>query len=332
MSYTPLFDAKALEKHRPRSSGEVDYVYDPALELAVNVALAAGRPLLLAGAPGTGKTSIAEDIAWKLRRRFYHEVITSRTRAQDLQWSFDAVRRLAVATGQDPEKAAAVENLTPYIKPGVLWRAFDPESAATHGGKQKARGWQDEGAQAVVLLDEIDKAEPDVPNDLLAVLDEREFTVRESNRRVAASSQLEVLIVITTNGERDLPPAFLRRCIVHTIKLPTEAGALKSWMLSVVQRHFPSTKDEKGQGVFERVYCLYESLRAAAATTKLLHAPSTAELLDALRACERLQIESPGDDVLERVTAAAIWKYGAAPAGTGPTPSSEGSLSKAAAT
>jgi len=308
MTYKPLFDAATLKQQRPRRDG-IDYVYDASLELAINVALAAGRPLLLAGAPGTGKSTVAADIAWKLARRFYPEVITSRTKAQDLQWSFDAVRRLAVATGQDGDKATKVADQAPYIKPGVLWRAFAPDSAKSHGETQLSRGWQDDGADAVVLLDEIDKAEPDVPNDLLSVLDQREFVVRETGTSVKASEQLKVLIIITTNGERDLPPAFLRRCIAQTIALPTEATALKNWMREVVSRHFP----ELDAGLFEQVHAIYESLSATAATSKLFRAPSTAELIDAFRACQELQIKKPGDGPLAQIAQKAIWKHAKGP-------------------
>jgi MoxR-like ATPase len=314
MSYEfPLFNWKKLESERPeRPDGVVKYLYDDDLALAVNVALAAGRPLLLSGEAGTGKSTLAADAAWKLGRRFYAEVITSRTKAQDLQWTFDAVRRLAVATSGDKNKSTTVTNQRPFVSPGVLWRAFDPDGAAEHGRikGEKAitrRVWGDAGNHAVVLLDEIDKAEPDVPNDLLVVLDQREFMVRETGTPVAAPRELEVLIVITTNGERDLPPAFMRRCISHTIKLPDQAAELQDRMEKIVKRHFPCIDE----GLFADVHGYYHALRKAA---KNVRQPSTAELLDAFRACEKLGIEkSDGDGLWRRIVGKALWKQGTDP-------------------
>jgi MoxR-like ATPase len=311
----PLFPWKKLEiEQRARPDRAVSYLYDDDLGLAVNVAMAAGRPLLLSGDAGTGKSTLAADVAWKLQRRFYTEVVTSRTKAQDLQWTFDAVRRLAVATSEEKDKAAQVANQLPFVKPGVLWRAFAPDSAARHGrveGQEPpVRLWGDEGEHAVVLLDEIDKAEPDVPNDLLVVLDQREFVVRETGTPVAAPKDLQVLIVITTNGERDLPPAFMRRCISHTIKLPDRRQELEDRMRKIVERHFPKVD----AGLFQEIHGYYDALRRGA---KNVRQPSTAELLDAFRACEKLNIEKPGlDGVWRKIARKAIWKQGEEPVTT----------------
>ena len=306
IGYQPLFDWKELETTRPKRAGAVQYLYDDDLALAVNVALAAGRPLLLSGAAGTGKSTLAADVAWKLGRRYYDEVITSRTKAQDLQWTFDAVRRLALATSDEKNKTGQVVDQCPFVKPGVLWRAFHPESAAEHGEKPRPRAWGDQGQHAVVLLDEIDKAEPDVPNDLLVVLDQREFTVRETGTTVKAPEDLQVLIVITTNGERDLPPAFMRRCISHTIELPSDPAQLEARMEQIVARHFPAVD----KTLFNEIHGYYDALRRAA---KNVRPPGTAELLDAFRACHKLEVEKPGG-AWRQIAAKAIWKQGTAPA------------------
>ncbi len=307
MSYKKLFDWKKLEKQRSNLPGGVAYYYDEPLELAVNVALATGRPLLLSGEPGSGKSTLAADVAWKLQRRFYPGVVTSRTQGQDLQWTFDAVGRLAAvntvsAGGQAPPVNA-------FVQPGVLWRAFEPTSAAKHGKPVAARSWEDQGKHAVVLLDEIDKAEPDVPNDLLVVLDQRTFTVAETSTPVAAAKDLEVLVVMSTNGERDLPPAFVRRCITHRIELPEQDK--KPRMVEIARRHF--TKQEIDDALLGSVVELFGQMRSGAAKRKLRE-PSTAELLDALRACKRLNITKAKDQDWQRINEVAMWKEPGKPA------------------
>jgi MoxR-like ATPase len=276
MTYTPLFDAAHLEELRPRRPGAISYLYEPGLELAINVALAAGRPLLLKGLPGTGKSTLAEDVAWKLERRFLEEVVTSRTRAQDLQWTFDAVRRLSDASGP-----GGVKSDEHYVRPGVLWRAFVG------------------GDSAVVLLDEIDKAEPDVPNDLLVALDARWFEVTETRERVEAPRDLAMLLVITTNDERALPPAFVRRCIVYEIQAPS-----RDRLTAIARRHVP----ELDAALLDQVYELYGALVTDARAQKLRE-PSTAELLDALRACRQLGITDASSPAWADVCRRAMWKH-----------------------
>jgi MoxR-like ATPase len=306
MKYKKLFDWKALELERGVPSGGVAYVYDESLELAVNVALASGRPLLLSGEPGSGKSTLAADVAWKLKRRFYTDVITSRTQAQDLLWSFDAVGRLARAnTNKD---AGAIEQ---FVQPGVLWRAFQPKTAAEHGKSPVARAWGDQGEHAVVLLDEVDKADPDIPNDLLSVLDQREFRVTETDRRVAASAKLEVLVVLSTNGERDLPPAFLRRCVAHHIAFPSDPVKRAEHMRVIVRKHFSA--QEVSDDLLAAVIDLFGAVKDGAELRKL-RAPSTAELIDALRACVRLGVKASTDPVWERIATAAMWKHPTKPA------------------
>lgn len=321
MNYTKLFDWKALEQKRPpRPDGGVRYLYDEPLELAVNVALASGRPLLLSGEPGSGKSTLAADAAWKLGRRFYTSVVTSRTQAQDLQWSFDAVGRLALASGG--EKLGESKQ---FVQPGVLWRAFAPETAAAHGKPPAARAWGDAGKHAVVLIDEIDKADPDVPNDLLVVMEQRQFRVFETNTQVEAPEDLETLVVLSTNGERDLPPAFLRRCVMHRIEFPKDLRERTQHMRNIVRRHFP---DEKllDDDLLGELIGLFAKVRDGAALRKLRE-PSTAELIDAARACQALGIHSTDNPTWERIATAAMWKHPTKPSLPDPPPSTKAPLS-----
>jgi MoxR-like ATPase len=225
--YTKIFDPPLVPKPSAREhiADRADvsaYVYDESLVLAVNVALVTGRPLLLRGRPGTGKSSVARNIAWHLKRRFYPTTISSRTQARDLLWTVDDVARLSDATSKGARDRES------YVVPGVLWWAFQPETAATRGldeaGTEPTEKLTDpnEGksraASAVVLLDEIDKADPDVPNDLLEPLGLYRFRTLQ-NKTVEAETP--PLVIITTNEERELPKAFLRRCVVHVLPLPT---------------------------------------------------------------------------------------------------------------
>ena len=238
MTYTPLFEASTVERFdangQPtkaetaragdRRAGSV-YVYDDRIKLAINVAMATDRPLLVQGPSGSGKSSLAKNVANRLGRRYYETVVTSRTQARDLAWTFDAVQRLSDASGK-----VGAKPVSSYILPGVLWWAFDPESARTQaaaaGGKAGRMGLTDpglDGKPAVVLIDEIDKADPDVPNDLLVPVGSFTFDVPELDREVTSPDGGQPLMVITTNDERELPPAFLRRCVALPLPPPSEA-------------------------------------------------------------------------------------------------------------
>jgi MoxR-like ATPase len=287
------------------------YVFSHPAILALNVALATGRPLLVSGEPGSGKTSLARHCASVLGWWYYERVVTSRTQASDLLWSFDALRRLNDATLQG-------QTLLPprhYVDPGPLWWAFDPETAAQRGtlplsptddggievrdpGVAPADG---AAGRAVVLLDEIDKADPDVPNDLLEPFGSRSFTVRDTGDRVRA--RREVLLVLTTNGERELPPAFLRRCVVLTLEPPTA-----KWFVGIAERKLGSGDVALYRQVADRVM----SLRAAAARMGLRE-PSTGEFLDAVAACRGLGVHGTSQ-VFDAVTASTLWKHEKDPA------------------
>jgi MoxR-like ATPase len=283
------------------------YVYSGRIELAVNVAIATRRPLLVAGPPGSGKSTLARSVARAKKWRYLEKVVTSRTQADDLMAGFDALRRLndAQIQGRDLLPDAA------YVDPGVLWWAFDPESARRRGatddeiGEAGAR-WVDatypvegEGDDAVVLLDEVDKADPDVPNDLLEPLDLRAFTPRHSRVRVSAGERRKVLVIVTTNGERELPPAFLRRCVF----LPLEAMQ-PAELVHVAETHFG---EESSPGLYQTLAEWVVELRATAKKSGLRE-PGTAEYLDTVRACRELGL-SPENQVWKQVADAAMWKH-----------------------
>lgn len=305
MPYLKTFDptiqdtgstATPERKKGDRRDGEV-YIYDDKTVLAVNVAIATGRPLLIYGVPGSGKSSLAPYVAKCLNWRFYQQIISSRTQARDMLSSFDVVRRLSDA--YTPGKV--IGHSAAYIEPGILWWAFNSESAMNRGltsqqaAKLEIRSPRDPGLcagripeHAVVLLDEIDKADPDVPNNLLVPLGSHQFPVEELGILIEAREP--PLVFITTNDERELPKAFLRRCITLTLSSPDP--------VAVATKHFgvDGTK-ELYQTIAEHVQRISKDHRA-----KRLPEPSTAEYLDAVAACITLEI-TPGsggdwDDVV----------------------------------
>ncbi|GAA1560477.1 MoxR family ATPase [Dactylosporangium maewongense] len=269
---------KGFGDHRETSA----YVYTEAVILAVNVALATARPLLVRGAAGSGKSSLAADVAARKQWDLYSEVISSRTEAKDLLWRFDALRRL-----RDAQAGDLAEDQRRYIRPGVLWHAFDPASAAGFGPTSGARPVTGAGG-AVVLLDEIDKAEPDTPNDLLVPLGAGTFTVTDLEPALDVSVQRaqQPLIIITTNEERDLPQAFVRRCVVLHLPPPGPDR-----LVAIAAAHF----GKQGRKLHQRLALYFEEARGRAESAGVAP-PSTAEFLDALAASRELRIEDDGPE------------------------------------
>jgi MoxR-like ATPase len=281
------------------------YEYSDDIVLAVNVALAAGRPLLVRGDPGTGKSSLARAVAAALGWRYYAVTVSSRSTARDLEWTYDSVARLAHAQ-------AGKEFVLPrsaYVAPGVLWWAFDPGSAARRGvpaaqiEQAIAQGQTlavdpaicfssepEAPDRAVVLIDEIDKADPDVPNDLLLPLGSFQFTLDDLEEPVVAHSA--PLVIITTNEERDLPKAFLRRCVVLALKQPTKARLRR-----IARLHFPAVKESQ----LRSLITAYRDVRMARASAGEVR-PSVAEFLDAVAACLALSTTPARADWPELVT------------------------------
>ena len=230
-----------------RFEGSSTYVATPDLKLAVNAALVLTRPLLVKGEPGTGKTLLAEEIARALGRPLYQWHVKSTTKAQQGLYEYDAVSRLRDSQLGD----GRVADISNYIRHGVLWDAFGSE------------------APAVVLIDEIDKADIEFPNDLLRELDRMEFHVYETQQTIVARHR--PLVVITSNNEKELPDAFLRRCFFHYIRFPD-----RETMTAIVDVHFPGIKKALLQEALEVFFNLRE-------VPGLKKKPSTSELLDWLK-------------------------------------------------
>src|SRR4029453_13607046 len=193
-----------------RFEGTDTYVATDDLMLAVNAAVTLERPLLVKGEPGTGKTLLAEEVARSLGRPLYQWHVKSTTKAQQGLYEYDAVSRL----WDSHLGATAGADIANYVKKGVLWEAFESETPA------------------VVLIDEIDKADIEFPNDLLRGLDRVEFYVYELHRTIVAKRR--PLVVITSNNEKELPDAFLRRCFFHYIRFPD-----RETMTRIVAVHTP---------------------------------------------------------------------------------------------
>jgi MoxR-like ATPase len=293
------------------SAGELPedvYVYKSKTILAVNLALATKRPLLISGEPGSGKSTVAQNLATALRWWYYKQMITSRLLASDLLWTFDALRRLSDAN--TPGQPLLPKQY--YVDPGTLWWALDPSSAENRGSREPLTPQHralnpgippaEWGApNAVVLIDEIDKADPDVPNDLLETFDLQAFTVRETNDRVTAKRDL--LLIITTNGERELPPAVLRRCITLTLDPPTE-----EWFKKIADQKYGASPNGLHADVAKEVMQLRNAARQAG-----LRGPSVAEYLDALKAARDLSIDTKSK-AWNDVARSVLWKHEQDPA------------------
>ncbi|MCA0872824.1 MoxR family ATPase [Seohaeicola saemankumensis] len=230
-----------------RFNGTADYVATEDLTVAVNAAVTLERPLLVKGEPGTGKTELARQVAQALGLEMIEWNIKSTTRAQQGLYEYDAVSRLRDSQLGD-EKVYDVAN---YIKKGKLWQAFQSDK------------------KVVLLIDEIDKADIEFPNDLLQELDKMEFFVYETGETIVAKQR--PIVIITSNNEKELPDAFLRRCFFHYIRFPDEAT-----MRKIVEVHHPGIKESLLTTALTQFYELRE-------TSGLKKKPSTSEVLDWLK-------------------------------------------------
>jgi MoxR-like ATPase len=232
------------------------YLTSRGLEAAVNCALALERPLLVRGEPGTGKTQLAEAIAAALGMRLLYWPVKSTTRAQDGLYVYDTVQRLYDSRFGDGD----VKDIRRYIKLGPLGEAFSAP------------------ARVALLIDEVDKADIEFPNDLLHELDRMRFTISETRDEVVARER--PVVIITSNAEKELPDAFLRRCVFHFIEFPD-----RELMARIVRVHHPDLETRLLEQTLEAFY----SLRDVAGLRKR---PSTSELIDWIAALRRAGVNS----------------------------------------
>jgi len=242
-----------------RFEGTESYVADTDLKVAVNAAIALERPLLVKGEPGTGKTVLAAEVANAIKAPLIEWHVKSTTKALQGLYEYDAVSRLRDSQLGDPR----VSDIRNYIRRGKLWEAFTAD------------------IRPVLLIDEIDKADIEFPNDLLLELDRMEFYVYETAETVKARQR--PVVVITSNNEKELPDAFLRRCFFHYIRFPDQET-----MRAIVEVHFPGIKQRL---VAESLKLFYEIREVPGLKKK----PSTSELLDWLKL---LMVEDIGPDTL----------------------------------
>ena len=255
--------------------GTQNYISTKDLNVAVNAAITLEKPLLIKGEPGTGKTELARHVSDSLGLGIIEWNIKSTTKAQQGLYEYDAVSRLRDSQLGDKK----IENIGNYIKKGKIWNAFESEE------------------RSVLLIDEIDKADIEFPNDLLQELDKMEFFVYETNEIVKAKKR--PIVIITSNNEKELPEAFLRRCFFHYIQFP-EIDTLKE----IVQVHFPDIKKTLLEAALNRFFEVRE-------IPGLKKKPSTSEALDwikllLLEDINPIDLKSDGKDLLPKLHGALI--------------------------
>ncbi len=255
--------------------GTSNYISTDELNVAVNAAIALEKPLLIKGEPGTGKTELARQISKSMDLEILEWNIKSTTKAQQGLYEYDAVTRLRDSQLGDKK----IENISNYIKKGKIWKSFESKH------------------RVVLLIDEIDKADIEFPNDLLQELDRMEFYVYETNQTIKAHKR--PIVIITSNNEKELPEAFLRRCFFHYIQFP-DIDTLKK----IVNVHFPNIKKTLLDSALKRFFEIRE-------VPGLKKKPSTSEALDwikllLLEDINPLDLKSDSKDLLPKLHGALI--------------------------
>ncbi len=265
-----VYQGKSISAEDSQKNGIAPYIPSPELVNAVNLTIfLEKRPLLLKGEPGCGKTRLAEAVAYELGLPLVTWYIKSTSRARDGLYTYDAVKRLhdAQLVRMGKESKSNVDNLDDYIEKGALGNAFDKDR------------------RTVVLIDEIDKADIDFPNDLLRELDEQKFIIDETGELVEA--KYPPIVFITSNDEKDLPDAFLRRCLFHYVKFPDNQ------LENIVKAHFDSSSEDLIKAAVKRFMELREKMAKGKAGKKA----STSELLDWFAVLQQF----PEDQILQEL-------------------------------
>ncbi len=286
-------------------------------EKSINVlktALAARRPVLLRGDPGTGKSQLAHAAAVVLERLFVYEVVNAHTEGQDLLWKFDAVSRLAEAQTIKPgDDKKALLDTKRFISPGVLWWALDwkaahdiyQESHYQLSLPEKPTGWE-QSHGSVILIDEIDKANAELPNSLLEILGNNAIEIPWLRTTIGGKNNLPPLVIITTNEERELPSAFVRRCLVLNLDLPKDDKVLIELLTERGKLHFgaqcsPDVRLKAAEQLAKD---------RAVAKEKGITPPGQAEYLDILRALSVLaRTDEEQLKMLDKISEFALRKY-----------------------
>ncbi|MEM7201932.1 MAG: MoxR family ATPase [Planctomycetota bacterium] len=262
------------------------HVFDRDSILAVRAAHASRRPLLVRGEPGTGKSQLAHAVSVATSRVLVTHVVTGRTEPSDLLWRYDSVARLARAqsigprmTQGDPIDVDAEMAESEFVTPGPLWWAFDWASASDRAPEPQQYPGADADRGAILLIDEIDKADADVPNGLLEALGDGQFVPYGQPKPVCMSADRAPLVIVTTNEERALPDAFLRRCLVLRLELPNEREAFVTLLAERGALHCPKVDHQARRAAAEMLWEDRSVVRDAG-----LSPPGQAEYLDLLRA------------------------------------------------
>lgn len=297
------------------SDHTLNHIFNQSDCYALWSAYAAGRPLLVRGKPGTGKSQLAKAIANRLGWSFVSEVVRGSTELSDLHWNFDAIGRLGEAQVQRAEavKEGDDDPLDPrnFLSPGAFWWAYNWETAdkqysrCKNNLRPKPTESKKKNAGVVLLIDEIDKAEPDLPNGLLETLGNYEFSVPYvgDNKGSAKINPIKgkpenLLIIITTNEERELPTAFVRRCFVHTLKMENDAN----WLIERGKLHFDGKIDES---VYQLAATLLLEDRSKASQGR--YPPGLAEYIDLLKALSNVD-KALQENLLKQISPYALRK------------------------